>query len=198
MTVVPSQCPHLGAAFFQDAHQERVTIVTDFIEERPYGGVCIHEHRRELARSCRIAETTEDFAAAATASVEERTAALGLPILMFCGCSSCSLMLTSSLNESLPCRLGAITTLTHAESHPTNLLLQAQHLILTGVRSSGPAKLVVMAINGTIFRFSPVVMSSSRSVLPHFGQRAQKTRNFGGSLCLLCCGVRMSTNDSVH
>jgi hypothetical protein len=58
--------------------------------------------------------------------------------------------------------------------------LQAQHLILTGVPIPGNVRAAIATDNGTRFRFSAAVMSSFVSLLPHFGQRAEKTLNFGG------------------
>jgi hypothetical protein len=80
------------------------------------------------------------------------------------------------------------------ESHPKNLLLQAQHFIRTGVPSPGNVRALVTAVSGTSFRFSAAVRSSFVSLLPHFGQRAENTLNFGGRFRFMC-DARMTAND---
>jgi hypothetical protein len=65
-------------------------------------------------------------------------------------------------------------------SQPENLLLQAQQIIFTGVPSPGRARLLVTIVNGTSLRFSAAFRSSLVSLLPHFGQRAEKILNFDG------------------
>src|SRR5438093_1759384 len=79
------------------------------------------------------------------------------------------------------------------ESHPKNLLLQAQHLILTGVPIPGNVRAAVAMDRGTRFRFSAAFRSSLVSALPHFGQRAEKSLSFGGRF-LFMCDARMTAN----
>jgi hypothetical protein len=78
--------------------------------------------------------------------------------------------------------LGVNISIKHTESHPKKLLLQAQHLIFTGVPIPGNVRAAVVTDRGTRFRFSTAIISSLVSVLPHFGQRALKNRIFGGRL----------------
>ena len=79
-----------------------------------------------------------------------------------------------------PILQGVTIPMNQDEPQPKNLVLQARHRILTGVPSPGTARLLVSAVNGTSFRFSVALKSSLVSLLPHFGQRAEKTLNFGG------------------
>ena len=80
------------------------------------------------------------------------------------------------------------------ESHPKNLLLQAQHLILTGVPIPGNVRAAVATDRRTRFRFSAAVRSSFVSVLPHSGQRAENTLNLGGRFRFMW-DARMTPNE---
>jgi len=69
---------------------------------------------------------------------------------------------------------------------PKNVLLQAQHFILTGVPIPGNVRAAVTADRGARFRFSAAVTSSFVSPLPQFGQRARKNLNFGERFRFMC------------
>ena len=86
---------------------------------------------------------------------------------------------------------------TQTESHPKNLHLQAQHRILTGVPHPGPYRPLVRAVKGTSFKFSAATISSFVSVLPHSGQRAEKTLSFGGRFRFVG-DARMTANDQAQ
>ena len=78
--------------------------------------------------------------------------------------------------------------------HPKNVLLQAQHRILTGVPIPGNVRATVATDKGTRLRFWAAVKSSFVSPLPQFGQRALKNLIFGGRLRFMCDGRMTPTN----
>jgi hypothetical protein len=81
--------------------------------------------------------------------------------------------------------------------HPRKLFLQPRHFILTGVPMPGNVKALVTAEMGTRLRFSDAFRSSFVSVLPHFGQRAEKIFNFDARFCF-ALDARMTVNDSLN